>query len=84
MKVRAGLTGAEATVWVSESSVVCKVGVGGPGSVSVAVTGGERAGSTSGAVSYDGGVVSSVLLSNGAGSGGESVSVSGAGLGTVR
>ena len=81
---RVGYTGAEGTEWVSESSVVCKTGAGGFGSVVVVVTTGQDVGSLSVAVSYDGSMISSVRAVNEGGSGGGGVSVSGADLGTGR
>ena len=84
MRVRAGGSGAEATEWVSGTSVVCRVGAGTAGSVGVAVTSGERAGSESAALTYDGWAGSGVAGANVATSGGESVSVAGQDLGTSR
>ena len=81
---RVGRSGAAATVWVSESVVVCKAGGGVGGSVAVGVTGGVRVGSVSGALSYDAVTGSSVGVRNVDGAGSGSVSVSGAGLGSSR
>ena len=79
-----GYTVAEATEWVSESSVVCKTGSGGFGSLVVAVTTGQVVGSVSVAVSYDGSMISVGWTVNEGGSGGGRVSVSGEDLGTRR
>ena len=79
-----GGTAAAQTEWVSETSVVCKMSGGAFGSLSVAVTTGERVGTVSEAVSYDVGVGSSVAVANEGGAGGRSVSVSGAELATRR
>ena len=79
-----GYTGAEATEWVSESSVVCKMGAGAFGSVSLALTTGQAVGSLSVAVSYDGSMISSVGAVNEGVSGGDRLSMSGADLGTRR
>ena len=81
---RAGGTGAAATVWVSDSSVVCKTSGSVGGSAAAAVTTGARAGSVSGGLSYDGVAVSGVTAGNAGVTGGGSVSVSGADLGTQR
>ena len=81
---RAGLSGAQATGWVSDTSTVCKLSGGVGGSMGVAVTGGERAGSVSLSVSYDGRMGSSVAGVNQGAAGGSSVTVSGADFGTSR
>ena len=81
---RAGLSGAQATGWVSDTATVCKLsGVVG-GSMAVAVTGGVRAGSVSLSVSYDWSMGSSVAGVNQRAAGGSSVTVSGADLGSIR
>ena len=81
---RAGLSGAQATGWVSDTSTVCKLSGGVGGSMGVAVTGGGRAGSLSLIVSYDGPMGSSVAGMNQGAAGGSSVTVSGADFGTSR
>ncbi len=81
---RFGGTGAQATEWVSDSSVVCKEAAGAAGSLAVAATAGADVGSISEAVSYSGGSVSSVVRVNAGTTGGESVTVVGAGLGSSR
>jgi len=85
-----GGSGCEASVWVSDSGAVCKVGRGVGGSsrrgwgLPAVVTGGMQRGSLTQAWSYDAGVVSSVGGStNGASSGGASVSVAGRGYGVA-
>lgn len=81
---RGGGTGAQATEWVSDTFVMCKVATGAWGSLAVAMTSGERVGSMSGAASYDRGMLSSVLGVNRGGTGGGSMSVSGADFGASR
>ena len=81
---RAGGSAADATTWVSESSVVCKAAAGGSGSVVAAVTSGEAVASMSEGLSYDAGAVSRGKMENQAASGGGSVSLTGSGLGTGR
>ena len=79
-----GVTGAQATEWVSDSSVVCKVAAGSSGSLAVGATVGVDVGSMSVGMSYTGGAASSVVRTNVGATGGESVTVVGAGLGTSR
>ena len=74
----------QATGWVSDTSVVCKLSGGVGGSLVVGVTAGGRAGSVSESLSLDGSEASSVLGANVAATGGGSMSVSGADLGTSR
>ena len=81
---RLGETGAQATEWVSDSSVVCKMAAGAFSSMAVAATAGDDVGSISGAMSYSLSVVSAVTRSNEGTSGGESVTLVGAALGTSR
>ena len=81
---RVGKTGTEATSWVSDTAATCKVAAGVEGSLVVAVTSGEGAGSSTMAVSYDWARVSGAGGPNGGGTGGESMSVSGASFGTRR
>jgi hypothetical protein len=80
---RMGLTGCEGTEWESETSVRCLKGIGVRGSRRVAMTAGERGGSSSAAVSFDSGSVSVSLQRNRAGTGSASVTVHGSGLGLV-
>ena len=79
-----GVSGCEGTAWVSESSMVCKVGSGTGASLVIVVTGSVCVGSMSGARSYDVGGMTGVLLGNGGRSGGDSVSVFGGGFGARR
>ena len=81
---RVGQSGVQATGWVSDTSVVCKMSGGVGGSLVVGVTAGGRAGSVSESLSLDGSEASSVLGANVAATGGGSMSVSGADLGTSR
>ena len=53
VQAREGHTGCEATEWVSDTSVRCKVGQGAQGSRRVVVTAGERSGSVTQAWSTD-------------------------------
>ena len=79
-----GQTGAQATEWVSDSSVVCKIAAGTTGSLVVAATAGLDVGSISEGMSYSGVAISSVRPTNEGTTGGESVTLVGAGLGTTR
>ena len=74
----------QATVWVSDTSTVCKTSGGVDGSMALAVTAGGRVGSMSESVSFDSSVASSVAGTNEGGTGGGSVTVSGADFGTSR
>ena len=80
---RGGHTGCEATEWVSETSVRCKVGQGVQGSRRAVVTAGERSGSVTEAWSTDVAGLSEVQGMNTVGSGGVSVTVQGTRMGTV-
>ena len=82
--VRVGQTGVQATEWVSETSVMCKVASGVEGSVRLVVTCGDVAGTGTDAGSYDGSSVCVSRLVNEATTGGGSVTVSGASFGTRR
>ena len=84
MSARVSGSGAAATEWVSESSVVCKMGAGAAGSAVVGVTAGRLVGSRSAAASYSRGAVSSATGGNYAVSGGESMTVTGRALGASR
>ena len=81
---RVGATGAAATDWRSDTSVVCKVAAGGDGSMTVGMSVGERGGSLSGGATYDTGVGWGAGVSNGGTTGGGSATVSGADFGTSR
>ena len=74
----------QATEWVSDTSVVCKTSGGVDGSMVLAVTAGGRGGSLTESLSFDGRMSSSVAGTNEGGTGGGSVSVSGADFGTSR
>ena len=73
-----------ATEWLSDTSAACRVAAGSDGSLVLAVTVGDRGGSETEAASYDGIGVSSAARVNGGSTGGGSMTVSGAGLGTRR
>ena len=79
-----GQSGAQATEWVSDSSVVCKVAAGTTGSLAVAATAGVDVGSISEGLSYSGVAISLVRPMNEGTTGGESVTLVGAELGTTR
>ena len=83
-RVRVGRSGAEETGWVSDTSVVCKVAGGTEGSLVVAMSVGERVGSTTEGSSYDVGSVSSLSGGNEATTGGGRVSVMGGSFGSAR
>ena len=83
-RVRVGKTGALETEWVSDTTVVCKVGGGTEGSLMVVTSVGERGGSWTEASSYDVGTGSSWSAGNVAMSGGGSVSMMGGSFGSVR
>ena len=81
---RAGLSGVQATVWVSDTSVGCTMSLGVDGSRAVALTAGGSAGSMTETLSYDGGALSSMAGTNHGGAAGGGLSVSGADFGTIR
>ena len=83
-RVRVGTTGAVGTEWVSDTTLVCKVAGGTEGSVMAVMSVGERGGSLTEASSYDVGTGWSWRAGNVATTGGASVSVMGAGFGSVR
>jgi hypothetical protein len=84
VRARAGHTGCEASEWVSDSSLMCKIGQGAGGTRQGVVTAGERGGSATEAWSYDAaGGMSSVDGSNVGGSGGASATVHGRNLGST-
>jgi len=78
---REGHTGCEATEWVSDTSVRCKLGQGVQGSRRAVVTAGEGSGSLTGAWSTDVPGLSVMQGSNRAGTGSASLTVYGSGLG---
>jgi hypothetical protein len=80
-RARVGVTGCEASAWVSETSLACKGAVGTGGSVRVTLTLGRTTGSCSDTVSYDGVVVSAASVRNLMSTKHRSVTVDGAGLG---
>eukprot|EP00961_Rhodomonas_salina_P289753 3914979-Rhodomonas_salina.1 len=63
-RFRAGVTGCEASQWLSDSSVFALVANGVGQTLRLAVTVGARTASISDAVSFDAGVASSLLTSN--------------------
>jgi hypothetical protein len=83
-RVRVGTTVAVGTEWLSDTTLVCKVAGGTEGSLMVVMSVGERVGSSTEASSYDVGTGSSWRAGNVATTGGASVSVMGAGFGSVR
>ena len=78
-KARVGRTACAASVWSSDSGLVCRSASGRLTDGRVAVSCGLQRGSVSLAVSYDAPVVSGVGASNAASSGGTSVTVVGSG-----
>ena len=83
LRGKVGETGCEGTEWESETSVRCHAGHGVRGTRRMAITAGERGGSSSVAMSFDSGSVCVSLQRNRAGTGSASVTVLGAGLGLV-
>ena len=81
---RTGQSGMQATVWVSDTSAVCKTSSGVDGSMVLAVTAGGRGGSLTESVSFDGSMASSVAGTNEGSKRGGSLSVSGAAFGASR
>ena len=81
---RVGRSGAEASEWTSETSMVCKVAAGVEGSLSVVATSGLAAGSFTSGTSYDVNGMSTSVGVNVRSSGGVSTTVSGSGFGTRR
>ena len=79
---RAGLSGAQASSWVSDTSVMCKLSAGVDGSLVLAMTSGLRVGSVSNLVSYDASAVSTSAWVNEGTTSGASMTVSGADFGT--
>ena len=87
---RQGQSGCESTVWVADSSVMCRSASGAGGSRTVLVSMGAVGGSVSEAASYGGAGASTVSGANGPGGaggrqggGGKVVEVRGSGLGQV-
>ena len=83
---RAGQSGLQATVWVSDTSVECMMGSGVGASAAVALTAGGSGGSMTESVSYDAGALSGLARTNHwpGGAAGESLRVSGLDFGTSR
>ena len=81
---RVGLSGGQATGWVSDTGTMCKMSGGVGGSLVLALTTGGEAGSTSESVSYDWSMGSSVSGVNQGATGGGSMTVGGADFGTSR
>ena len=81
---RIGATGAAGTEWTSDTSVVCGMGAGWEGSLTVAMSGGGRAGSLTEGATYDVGTGTGVSVWNEGRTGGGRLSVRGAGFGTSR
>ncbi|EKX32940.1 hypothetical protein GUITHDRAFT_148260 [Guillardia theta CCMP2712] len=79
---RTGLTACEASTWVSDSSLHCRVSAGAEGSRRVTVTVEEAAGTRSEVYSWDKVLASSLLVRNQAGTGSSSLSIQGAHLAT--
>jgi len=77
---RVGGTSCEGSSWVSETSLLCKVGAGVSEGRGVCVSIGLQVGSVSGLVSFDGASVSGVVLCNAGSSGSVSVTVVGSGF----
>ena len=83
---RAGQSGLQATVWVSDTSVECMMGSGVGASAAVALTAGGSGGSMTESVSYDAGALSGLAGTNRRSGGAASVrlSVSGLDFGAIR
>ena len=81
---RAGDTACEATDWVADTSVKCKVSAGVRGTRRVLMTVGERVGTVTDAFSFDISSISSVALNNLAATGGSTTTLSGANFGTQQ
>lgn len=76
------LTACEETRWVSQTIVVCKTAPGVSRSLRATLTAGSRAGTLSEAITLDAESISALTHGNG-GSGGRSMTLSGADLGTL-
>ena len=81
---RVGLSGSQATSWVSDTWVVCKTAAGVDGTMRLSMTTGERVGSATEAASYDLSSLSSVVSVNEGTTAGGSLTVIGADLGASR
>ena len=82
--VRLGQSGGQASSWVSDTSVVCKMSAGLGASMVLAMTSGGRVGSVTEGLSYDGNAVSVAAWVNEGTTSGVSMTVSGADFGTTR
>eukprot|EP00961_Rhodomonas_salina_P202932 2737824-Rhodomonas_salina.1 len=82
-RAAAGHSMCEGTEWQSDSSVVCKAGAGSGGSLRLAVTVANRAGTLSVAGTYDVATMTGIALLNQQSGGHSSVTVTGTGLGAV-
>ena len=80
--LRVGLTACQATIWQSDTSLVCQVGSRVMGSVLVSVSVGQQVGSMTSGVSADTGMMSVTGRRNTAATGSASITVFGAGLGS--
>ncbi len=80
-----GRTGAQATEWVSDTSLICKVAAGVEGSMRLAVSSSLLVGTETEGMSYDGSMVSAAAgYANLGTMGGGSTTVSGGSFGTRR
>ncbi len=84
MQERAGWSGVQTTVWISDTSVGCTLSLSYHQSISVALTAGQFLGSLTEILSYDAGALSSLDGMNYRGSSGWSLSMSQANIGTIR
>ena len=84
MRGRAGETGADGTEWVSESTVVCRMGGGKLGSLGVGLTVVAQVNSLTSTLSYVEGAATSWSVGNIASTGGASISLLGSNLGVGR
>jgi hypothetical protein len=75
------MTECEDTLWVSDTSVLCRAASGGQGSMRGSVTAGQRAGTFTGMLSTGRGWMSAMRRANAAASGSVSVSVHGGSFG---
>ena len=83
-QARAGQSGGQATVWVSDTSVGCTTSSGAGGSMAVALTVGGSAGSMTETVSYDDEALSCLAGTNVGGAAGGVLSGIGAYFGLMR
>jgi len=84
MAGRIGRSAWEATLWVSDTSLVCSVGGGLGGSLALSVSFGLGVGTSSHGASYDAWGVSGVSRTNVVKSGSVSMTLSGGGFGSRR